>query len=153
MHAAPVTRALHDQARPMRPATQLPDRVNLGKRTYRLEPGCALRLAMRQAGELHVTEGRLWITFDRRARDARTGDRGSDYFVAAGEFVGLAAHDGVVLESHDARQPAGFAWLPTAEAPGSAQQALTDLRTAAVLAADALRRLLLPDLSRRTTRS
>ena len=151
MHAAPFASALRHGPRSMLASGHSTVRANAGQRTYRLEPGIALRFAVRQDGELRVTEGRLWITFDLPVRERRATARCGDHVVAAGEAVWLAAHDGIVLEPYDARCPAGFEWVPMAVAPGSVRAALADLRAAAVLAADALRRLLLPGLAQHTS--
>ena len=79
---------------------------------WTLEAGQAVTLQPRQAGVLHVSQGRLWATFNHAALDP--SERGGDHFLAGGDSLRLSRKDAVVLEAYDPNRSvaACFTWAP-----------------------------------------
>jgi hypothetical protein len=78
----------------------------------RLEAGQAITMRARQAGQLRVVQGRLWITFSNAAQDARV--RAGDHFLLPGQSLAVSAGETVVMESWAVGQPvpAWVCWEP-----------------------------------------
>ena len=76
-----------------------------------LAAACAVTLTARQAGVLHIGQGRVWVTFN-------CSGRAGDYFVGAGERFPLLAGQSVVLEPFSVPAVPGagaqFRWEPLA---------------------------------------
>lgn len=76
-----------------------------------LAAGQAVTLQFPESGELHITHGRVWLTFGPGpGRNQRTGD----HFPGRGDTVSLSAHEAVVLEPvglGDVKS-ASFRWVP-----------------------------------------
>jgi hypothetical protein len=64
---------------------------------FRLAAGQALSLRARQAGRLHVVQGRLWVTLSNAAQDGRV--RAGDHVLLPGDSLALSAGEAVVIES------------------------------------------------------
>lgn len=88
---------------------------------WTLGRGCALTLAPRRAGTLHLRRGRLWVTLD---GPHRMGARASgDLVLHAGDRLCLRAGQRAVLEdwSRDGPEAPALDWRP---APADARAAL-----------------------------
>ena len=86
--------------------------TGLAREQWELPAGQALTLRARQAGQLRVVRGRLWLTFSDAARDRRV--RAGDHFLLPGQSLALAVGDTVVLEpwAVGQRAPARWRWEP-----------------------------------------
>ncbi len=106
-----------------------------------LESGRALTLQPRDAGELRVSQGRIWATLD--GPHAGPANQAGDLVLQAGERLALRPGQRVVIESWDpvAQGPACLVWntrparLPVSARSGSRWQVavvqpLRDLRLA-----------------------
>ncbi len=91
-----------------------PTRAPVQPGSCRLQAGQAITLRTRQAGQLRVVQGRLWITFSNAAQDGRV--RAGDHFLLPGESLALAAGETVVMESWAVGQPAPV-WVCWEPAP------------------------------------
>jgi hypothetical protein len=118
--------------------------------TWKLAKGRAMTLQPRTNGILRIARGRVWATVD-GPHGATPTDSG-DHILEVGRSMWVRPGQRVVIESWNAVDPAYFSWDPVFEpiavkAPrrrvdfAAAMQPLADLRTALVLASDALRRL------------
>lgn len=100
---------------------------------WRLAAGRAVSLQSREAGDLHIAQGRVWATLD-GPHARRTGD----LFLEAGETLHLPAGRRVVIEPSSANgQPAtaAFDWVrapasSTSHWPAAVAQPASDLRLA-----------------------
>lgn len=88
--------------------------VSFQSGSCRLEAGQAITMRARQAGQLRVVQGRLWITFSNAAQDARV--QAGDHFLLPGQSLALAAGQTVVMEPWAVGQPA-LAWVGWEPAP------------------------------------
>ena len=114
--------------------------------TWKLAGGRAITLRPREAGILRVAYGQLWVTFD-GPHSGPPNDLG-DHFIGVGERLRLRAGQSLVVEARDAKAPTYFSWdpLPAGALIATPRlapvvQPLADLRTAWVLGAGAVRRL------------
>lgn len=80
-----------------------------GLQARELAPGRALSLHAAQPRELHILQGRVWLTLD-------AGGVPGDHFLAAGDVLQLPAGTRAVLEAYPA-QPVRWACAPVALAP------------------------------------
>jgi len=118
--------------------------------TWKLAKGRALTLQPRTNGILRIAHGRVWATVDGPHGVSPT-DSG-DHILEVGRSMWVRPGQRVVIEAWNAEGASYFSWDPVFEpikvkAPrrrvdfAAALQPLADLRTAMVLAVDALRRL------------
>ena len=116
--------------------------------TWKLAKGRAMTLQPRTNGILRIARGRVWATVD--GPHGNTPFDSGDHILEVGRSMWVRPGQKVVIEAWDATSY--FSWDPVFEpvkvrAPrrrvdfAVAMQPLADLRTAMVLAADALRRL------------
>ena len=116
--------------------------------TWKLQKGRALTLQPRTNGILRIAHGRVWATVD-GPHGATPTDSG-DHILEVGRSMWVRPGQRVVIEAWNATSY--FSWDPVYQpiavrAPrrrvdfAAAMQPLADLRTALVLAGDALRRL------------
>ena len=116
---------------------------------WKLAPGQALSLQPRRAGLLRVAQGQVWVTLDVPHRGA--GNELGDYFLQAGEQLGVGAGRHLVLEpfARAGGHPVLFEWSPvpdvthtlTAHNASAVTQALRDLGLALGMVATAMSRL------------
>lgn len=85
-----------------------------------LPAGRALSLHAAQPRELHMLQGRVWLTLD-------TGGVPGDHFLAAGDVLHLPAGTHAVLEAYPA-QPVRWACMPVALSPASQGRFARDVR-------------------------
>ena len=64
--------------------------------SYTLPAGQAMTMQARRSGALHVSQGRLWVTFSHADRDFRVP--AGDHFLECGDRLQLAAGQTVVME-------------------------------------------------------
>ena len=95
-----------------------------------LQAGQALTLQARQAGVLHIMQGRVWITFSHADRDHRVP--AGDHFLGAGESLRLSAGQAVVMEpwGEGGETLAYFSWEPATATRAMPALALAGWRAA-----------------------
>ncbi|MCG2591359.1 DUF2917 domain-containing protein [Ramlibacter sp. XY19] len=120
--------------------------------TWKLAKGRALTLQPRTNGILRIAHGRVWATVD--GPHGVTPTDSGDHILELGRSMWVRPGQRVVIEAWNATGPSYFSWDPVFEpikvkAPrrrvdfAAALLPLADLRTALVLAGDALRRLVM----------
>ncbi|MES2880153.1 MAG: DUF2917 domain-containing protein [Pseudomonadota bacterium] len=79
---------------------------------WRLMPGRAVSLQPREAGVLHIEQGRAWVTFD--GPHSGHGNESGDQFLHAGQELTVRAGQRLVLESWSLvpEMPVCFEWSP-----------------------------------------
>jgi len=120
--------------------------------TWKLAKGRAITLQPRTSGILRIAHGRVWATVD--GPHGVTPTDSGDHVLEVGRSMWVRPGQKVVIEAWNAGGSSYFSWDPVFQpvavrAPrrrvdfAVALQPLADLRTALVLAGDALRRLVL----------
>ena len=118
--------------------------------TWKLAQGRAITLQPRTSGILRIAHGRVWATVD-GPHGATPADSG-DHVLEVGRSMWVRPGQRVVIEAWSSGSASYFSWDPVHQPVAvrssrrrvdfaAALQPLADLRTALVLAGDALRRL------------
>jgi hypothetical protein len=118
--------------------------------TWKLAKGRAITLQPRTNGILRIAHGRVWATVD--GPHGGTPTDSGDHILEVGRSMWVRPGQKVVIEAWNGKGASYFSWDPVFEpiavrAPrrrvdfAATLQPLADLRTALVLAGDALRRL------------
>jgi hypothetical protein len=118
--------------------------------TWKLAKGRAITLQPRTNGILRIAHGRVWATVE--GPHGGTPTDSGDHILEVGRSMWVRPGQKVVIEAWNGKGASYFSWDPvlqpaTVRSPrrrmdfAAAMQPLADLRTALVLAGDALRRL------------
>jgi hypothetical protein len=101
---------------------------------WKLMPGQVISLRPREAGALHITQGKAWATFD--GPHGAHGIDSGDLCLVAGQALAVRAGQRLVFEPLDRDQMVCFEWTPL-----SGASPLRDLAQALSMAGGALLRL------------